>query len=136
MKRELMIQNVPATRWRTDWQREASSRSWVTRIKAVPSPAPGSASGRRRRRPFRGRGCRWARRPARRLAGDEGAGDGHALALAAELGPAGAALLRQPARASIQHGFGAAPVTDWRRMRSGMATLSSAENSGSGWWNW
>mmetsp|Transcript_9916 Transcript_9916/g.23227 ORF Transcript_9916/g.23227 Transcript_9916/m.23227 type:complete len:251 (-) Transcript_9916:3006-3758(-) len=41
-----------------------------------------------------------------------------------------------PTRASISAAAARAVAEDWRRMRSGMATLSSALNSGSRWWNW
>jgi hypothetical protein len=69
---------------------------------------------------------------------DQRARDRHALALAArqlrrvvvhargQAHAASTSLLRRGAR--LGHG--------WRRMRSGIATLSSALNSGSRWWNW
>jgi hypothetical protein len=69
--------------------------------------------------------------------GDQRAGDGHALALAARQLRRAWPSARGQAHAR-QHGLrrGRAMAGGWRRMRSGMATLSSALNSGSRWWNW
>ena len=72
-----------------------------------------------------------------RGARDERARDGHALALAA--GQLARPMLRARAEADgLQHRLrlACASAVFMRRISSGIATLSSAENSGSRWWNW
>jgi hypothetical protein len=70
--------------------------------------------------------------------GDQRTRDGHALAFAARQLRRRVAHARGQAHAR-QHGLCRGPRASaggWRRMRSGIATLSSALNSGSRWWNW
>ena len=69
---------------------------------------------------------------------DERARNGGTLALAAgELMRAVAqALARAPRASGFARARSFASPTCMRRTSSGMATFSSAENSGSRWWNW
>ncbi len=129
----------PCARCRRRSQRAARLSSWVTRTNAMRAPA--RQLEHQREHAVGGDAVEVAGRlvgeHAVRVAGER-AGDRDALALAARKlrRPMRQPLGRgRPGRARRRHAR-APPRCATRRMRSGMATLSSAVNSGSRWWNW